>query len=247
MTTKVALITGAAQRLGAATSKALHQKGYNIAIHYHHSNVAAEELCRELNNLRARSAITIKSNLCDSTQISTIVSQTINHFSRLDVLVNNASTFYPTPVGEIDIVQINDLFNTNMIAPLLLSQACAPYLKTTNGVIINMCDIHAAKPLAKHTVYCMAKAGLSMMTLSLANELAPDIRVNGIAPGAIIWPTTGISSSDISQVVNDIPLKRQGSITDITQAVCYLIDAEYMTGQIIAIDGGRCISASIGA
>lgn len=247
MTTRVALITGAARRIGAATAKALHQRGFKVVIHYNNSAIQARQLVSELNQIRTNSAHAVAGDLTDSDHISHIAEAAIRQFSRLDVLINNASSFYPTPVATMTPAQANDLIATNMTAPLFLSQACVPYLKQHRGVIINMCDIHAKKPLKGHTIYCMAKAGLAMMTLSLANELAPDIRVNAIAPGAIVWPDAGISQQDIAQVVNEIPLKRKGEASDIADAICYLIEAPYVNGQILSVDGGRCISASQGA
>lgn len=247
MTTKVALITGAAKRIGAATARALHGHGYNVVIHYNTSEREANQLVAELNDTRANSAYCFAANLASSEQIPDIVQAAITKFGRLDVLINNASSFYPTPISTMTRAQSNDLIATNMTAPLFLSQACVPYLKESGGVIINMCDIHAKRPLKSHTIYCMAKAGLAMMTLSLANELAPQIRVNGIAPGAIIWPNSGISDQDINQIVNEIPLARKGEASDITAAICYLVDAPYVNGQILSVDGGRCVSASLGA
>jgi len=247
MTTKVALITGASKRIGAATTTALHDLGYNVVIHYNTSKQSAQQLAEKLNAIRADSAFIIAGDLTKPRVIPRLVAATIEHYLRLDVLINNASSFYPTPVGTIDQIQVNDLIATNMTAPLFLAQACLPALRESKGVIINMCDIHGKKPLKGHTVYCMAKAGLAMMTLSLANELAPDIRVNGIAPGAIVWPNAGISTQDINHVINEIPLKRKGEASDIAQAICYLVTAPYVSGQILSVDGGRCISASIGA
>jgi pteridine reductase len=247
MSNKVALITGASKRIGATTTTALHQKGYRVAIHYNTSQTDACELAQKLNNIRANSATTVAGDLTNSANIPTIVDSVLSHFGRLDVLINNASSFYPTPIETLNQSQFNDLITTNMTAPLFLAQACLPALKESQGVIINMCDIHGKKPLMGHTIYCMAKAGLAMMTLSLANELAPDVRVNGIAPGAIVWPNAGISNHDINHVIDEIPLKRKGEAADIADAICYLVSAPYVNGQILSVDGGRSISASIGA
>jgi len=247
MNIKVALITGASKRIGAATTIALHDKGYNVAIHYNTSREQAQQLATTLNNIRDNSAFIVAGDLTCRTTIDQVVANTLAHYKRLDVLVNNASSFYPTPIEQINESQVTDLIATNMTAPLFLAQACLPALRQTQGVIINMCDIHGKKPLKGHTVYCMAKAGLAMMTMSLANELAPDIRVNGIAPGAIVWPNAGISNQDINHVINEIPLKRKGEASDIADAICYLVTAPYVNGQILSVDGGRCISASIGA
>jgi len=244
---KVALITGAAKRLGAQTAKHLHSLGFNVIIHYHHSETEALALATQLNAQRANSAKTLCHDLNNLHQISLITEFITQHYNRLDVLVNNASTFYPTPLSELKISDYNDLMITNMTAPLFLTQACQTLLAQSNGVVINMCDIHASRPLKGHSVYCMAKAGLVMMTHSLANELAPKIRVNGIAPGAIEWPSAGISENDIAQVVSQIPLGRKGQAQDIAAAIGYLVDANYVTGQILTVDGGRQHTASLGA
>ncbi|MDP2561669.1 pteridine reductase [Psychrobium sp. 1_MG-2023] len=245
--TPVALITGAAKRLGASTATHLHGIGYDVVIHYHRSHQQAEDLCSQLNALRPNSAVSMSNDLTNLATLNEISDFVEHHYGRLDVLINNASSFYPTPISELQISDYNDLIATNMSAPLFLAQACQGLLTKNNGVIINMCDIHAKKPLKQHTAYCMAKAGLQMMTYSLANELAPNIRVNGIAPGAIEWPNAGISQQAIDQVVSDIPLARKGASGDIAQAIAYLIEAKYVTGHILTVDGGRHYNASRGA
>lgn len=242
--TPVALITGAAQRIGSAISRTLHQQGYNIVIHYRNSNTAAEALATELNTLRKNSAICIQANFCDSAAITTLAEQVINHWGRLDVLINNASSFYPTPVGEINDTDWEQLMGSNAKAPLILCQASAKALAENNGCIINMIDIHADRPMKEYTVYCMAKASLAMMTKSLAKELAPDVRVNGIAPGAILWPQQDEALGDKAKqsILNKIPLAKTGAVDDITHTVSFLITSPYITGQIIAVDGGRSLS-----
>lgn len=245
---RVALITGAAKRLGAQSAKTLHSAGYNIVIHYNQSRQAAEALAAELNTVRPDSCKALAFDLTDLEHLDQLVNDVIHCFGRLDLLINNASSFYPTPVGTFTHQHWHDLVSTNMMAPLFLSQACAPYLERTEGAIINMVDIHAERPLRHHTIYCMAKAGLKMMTLSLAQELAPKIRVNAIAPGAILWPEAGISDPDKEHVLQHIPLQRKGDSEDIAQTILFLADnAGYITGQIIAVDGGRSIASSRGA
>lgn len=244
---KVALITGAAKRLGACTATHLHSLGFNVIIHYHHSQEEATALVASLNLKRPKSAVAIAHDLSDIKGLDSIAHFIHQHCGRLDLLVNNASSFYPTPITQLEIKDYNDLIATNMTAPLFLVKACVNLLKEAQGLVINMCDIHASRPLKEHTAYCMAKAGLVMMTQSLANELAPDIRVNGIAPGAIEWPSAGISHKDIEQVVSQIPLQRKGSMQDIANAIGYLVDANYVTGQILTVDGGRQNNASLGA
>jgi len=244
---KVALITGAAKRLGAQTAKHLHHLGFDVVIHYHRSREQAVELAAQLNQQREDSATTFCHDLNNIEQLSLVSEYLENQYNRLDVLVNNASTFYPTPISLLNISDYNDLINTNMTAPLFLTKACHKLLAASEGVVINMCDIHASRPLTDHTVYCMAKAGLVMMTHALANELAPKVRVNGIAPGAIAWPSAGISNEDKAQVVSQIPLGRIGQPQDIAEAIGYLVQADYVTGQILTVDGGRQHTASQGA
>lgn len=244
---KVALITGSAKRLGAYTATHLHSLGYKVVIHYHHSGQDAHQLCKQLNGIRPDSADCYQLDLTDLPLIEQL-GEFVNHrFGRLDVLVNNASTFYPTRLTEVEITDYNDLMATNAAAPLFLTKACQQMLRRSNGVVINMCDIHASRPLQDHSVYCMAKAALLMMTYSLANELAPHIRVNAIAPGAIEWPSNGISEKDIAHVVAQVPLARKGEPADIAQAIAYLVSANYVTGQVLTVDGGRQVSASQGA
>jgi pteridine reductase len=239
---KRALITGAGRRIGAAISERLHDAGASVAIHYRSSGVDAKELCNRLNNARPDSAQIFAADLNDTAGINDVIKEVIEWGGGLDILINNASSFYPTPIGSITETQWEDLIGSNLKAPLFLSQAAWPHLKSSRGVIINMLDIHSRRPLRNHPVYASAKAGLSMLTRSLAKDLAPEVRVNGIAPGAIIWPEEGMSESARNRIVQQIPLKRQGDPDDIADCVIYLArDAAYVTGQIIAVDGGRSI------
>jgi len=239
---KWALITGAGKRIGACIASTLHEAGAGIAIHYRGSEGPAEELANELNSIRADSTITIKADLCDTENLDAVLSRIIDQTGRLDILVNNASSFYPTPLGSISEQQWEDLVGTNLKAPLFLSQAAAPYLRDSGGVIINIVDIHATRPLRHHAVYGLAKAGLAMLTRTLARDLAPVIRVNGVSPGAILWPEDDMSDSIKDNIIGQVPLKRAGEPSDIANCVLYLVrDAGYVTGQIIAVDGGRSI------
>ena len=239
---RVVLVTGAAKRLGAALVRGFHSAGANVVIHYHRSQADADRLRDELNTSRTDSAIATSANLLDVAQLPDIVERANAAFGRLDVLINNASTFYPTPVGSISPEQWDDLLGTNLKAPLFLSQAAAPLLKRSQGLIINMIDIHAQRPLAAHPVYSSAKAGLAMLTRSLARELAPEVRVNGIAPGPILWPEGGIDNEIKESIIARTQLKRQGSPDDIVRAALFFaIDAPYVTGQILAVDGGRSV------
>jgi pteridine reductase len=241
--TRVALITGGAKRIGAATTKQLHQAGYNVVIHCRMSRQAADILAEDLNTLRANSANVIQGDLNNETVYDNLIEQTLAFWNRLDVLINNASSFYPTPVGLITLDDWNNLINSNMKAPLFLAQAAAPYLKKTQGNIINMIDVHAQRPMKDHLVYCAAKAGLSMITLSLAKDLGPEIRVNGVAPGAILWPDNDMPEHTKSLILERTSLKRPGQPIDIAKTILFLAkDADYITGQIIAVDGGRTLN-----
>lgn len=244
MTNKVAFITGSAKRLGANTARHLHAQGLNIVLHCHHSKNEGEELCEELNKIRANSSILTVADLCDISQLPVLVDSAFNAFGRLDVLINNASAFYPTPIGSVTLEDWHSLVGSNMQAPLFLSQLCTQYLAVNHGVIINMTDIHADRPLKDHTVYCMAKAALVAMTKSLAQELAPNIRVNAVSPGAILWPEVNLTDDEKQTVLDQIPLNQIGCPDDIAQAIEYLIRAPYVTGQILAIDGGRSIASA---
>jgi pteridine reductase len=241
--TKTALVTGSAKRVGAATVQALHQAGYNVIIHCRLSRQAADELAAKLNSMRADSARVIQADLNNETIYNSLIEQAYACWNRLDVLINNASSFFPTPVGSITLDDWNNLVNSNMKAPLFLSQAAAPYLKQVNGCIINMIDVHAQRPMKNHTVYCAAKAGLAMITMSLAKELGPEIRVNGVAPGAILWPENDMPDHSKNLILERTSLKRPGQPIDITKTILFLArDADYTTGQIIAVDGGRSLN-----
>lgn len=238
------LVTGGAKRIGAAISRTLHAAGANVVIHCNTSRTDADRLAAELNTARAKSAAVVQGNLAASNALKGLVDQAASLFGRLDGLVNNASVFYATPVGSINEDHWIDLMGTNLLAPLFLSQAAVPYLAKTQGAIVNIVDIHAERPLKDYTVYNMTKAGLAGLTRSLALELGPNIRVNGVSPGAIIWPETGndYPAAERERIVNQVPLKRVGGAEDIAGAVKYLmLDAPYVSGQIIAVDGGRGI------
>ncbi len=238
----VALITGAARRIGAAIARTLHAHGANVAIHYRGSAEEAADLTDELNSQRADSATSYAADLTDMAGLNTLVEDVVAWRSRLDILVNNASSFYPTPVGEITEDQWDDLIGTNLKAPLFLSQAAVPSLREARGVIINIVDVHSQRPLRDHTVYGPSKAGLAMLTRSLAKDLAPEVRVNGVSPGAILWPENGMSGATKDAILEQVPLGRPGTPDDVANAVLFLAkDADYVTGQIIAIDGGRSI------
>ena len=242
---KTVLITGSSQRLGAAMIKAFHAQGCKVLIHYFQSKSAAETLANELNQLRPDSAFICGGKLSDTRSLAKQVSELTD---QLDILINNASSFYPTPVGEITPEHWDDLFESNAKAPLLLTQALLPLLKNATersgnaSSVINMIDIHAQTPLKDHTVYCMAKAANQMMTQSLAKELAPNIRVNGIAPGAILWPDQAgdVSNEYKQQTMEKIPSQRLGQIEEIVETALFLANGPaYITGEIISVDGGR--------
>jgi pteridine reductase len=239
---KVVLVTGAAKRIGAAIARQLHAAGADVVIHYRSSVTDAARLADELNSERADSALLLAADLLDTAAPQRLVDDAVDWKQRLDCLVNNASSFYPTPVGEITEDAWNDLIGSNLKAPTFLSQAAAPHLRKTQGVIINIVDIHSQRPLRDHPVYGSAKMGLAMLTRSLAKDLAPEIRVNGVSPGAILWPEDGMSDAVKQTILRQVPLQRPGNPDDIAGCVLYLVrDAGYITGQIIAVDGGRSI------
>jgi len=239
---KVALITGAARRIGAAIATTLHRNGANIAVHYRKSSANAEALAERLNTERPDSAALFQADLNDTEALPSLVEKVVAWHGTLDVLVNNASSFYPTPPGEITQAHWDDLVGSNLKAPLFLSQAALPALREAGGAIINLIDVHAQRPLRNHAVYGSAKAGLAMLTRSLAKDLAPEVRVNGVSPGAILWPENGMDDATRETILKQIPLARPGQPEDIAGCVLYLVrDATYVTGQIIAVDGGRSI------
>jgi len=239
---KVALVTGAARRIGATIASALHREGANVVIHFRGSGGDATALVDALNAQRTDSAMAVQADLSDIGSLPALLERIIEWRGRLDVLVNNASSFYPTPIGQISEEQWDDLIGSNLKAPLFLAQVAMPELRRAQGVIVNIVDIHGQRPLRNHAVYGSAKAGLAMLTRSLAKDLAPDIRVNGVAPGAILWPEDDMSDKTKKTILGQIPLERAGDPDDVAACVLYLIcDADYVTGQIITVDGGRSI------
>jgi len=241
---KIVLLTGAARRIGAATARRLHASGASLMLHYRSADRDAHALQDELNAARANSVSLIQADLLDFAGLPEIVKNTVARFGRLDALVNNASTFLPTPVGAIGEAEWDSLIGTNLKAPLFLSQAAAPHLKKAQGCIVNITDIHADRPLKHYVVYTVAKAGLEGLTRSLARELAPEVRVNGIAPGPILWPEDGSFDEVTRQrVISHTLLRRVGDPEDIARTVHFLIaDSPYVTGHILAVDGGRSIN-----
>ncbi len=241
---RVALITGAARRIGAALARALHRQGFNVIIHYGESKDDALGLANELNTLRPSSAHCLHASLEKIGETVLLAEKAVQVWGRIDLLINNASRFYPTAIGEVTDRLWNDLIQSNLSAPFFLSQALADELKKTSGCIINMVDIYAGRPLKGYPVYSISKAGMAMLTQSLARELGPDVRVNGISPGAILWPDKGdlLNSAEKLGVIERTALKKAGCPEDICQAALFLIDrANYITGQIISVDGGRTV------
>ena len=252
--TPVMLVTGSAKRIGAAIIRDAHRHGYRVIIHCHQSEQEAKALADELNDTRAHSAVVIMADLAvvnDSAYLAQFVQSTVQAFGQLDVLVHNASRFYPTPLGNINHTQWDELLLTNAKAPLLLSQALYPYLKIQKGCIISLLDIHAHdKPFVNYTIYNMAKAAHRMMVQSLALDMAPDVRVNGVAPGVNIFPEADSDQAlDQKQqigIINSIPMQRTGKPDDIAHSVLYLVEATYITGEIITVDGGRSLTLAGG-
>jgi pteridine reductase len=240
LTGKSALVTGAARRVGAAVVRKLHAAGANVVLHYRSSAEAAEAVAHELNDIRPNSVVTVEADLLDVAQLQTLPAVATSNFGSLDILVNNASTFYPTPVSDITEIDWDDLMGTNLKAPLFLSQAASADLRISHGLIVNIADIHGMRPLSRHTVYSMAKAGVIMLTRSLARELGPSIRVNAIAPGPVMWPEDGMDKELQAKIVDRTALKRPGTPDDVARAVLFFAtEAPYVTGQILAVDGGR--------
>lgn len=239
-TRRVALVTGAARRIGAAIARRLHADGYDLALHYRSSAQDMQALLAELEAVRPGSALALQADLAEFDRLPELVAKTVGRFGRLDALVNNASTFHPTPFGEVTPRQWDELFASNARAPFFLAQAAAPHLRVARGAIVNLVDVYAERPLPGHSVYCMAKASLAMMTKSLAVELAPEVRVNAIAPGAILWAEGDGDVQHQQAIVARTPLARTGSVEEIADAVAWLLDgAGYTTGQVIHADGGR--------
>jgi len=236
------LVTGAARRVGAVVAAAFHAAGARIAIHYRSSGADADALVGRLNAARTDSARAFRADFADASACDTLVTEVVRAFGRLDILVNNASTFYPTPVGSITPDQFDDLVGSNLRAPLFLSQAAAPELAKHEGLILNIADIHGLRPLGGHAVYSAAKAGLLMLTRSLARELGPAIRVNAIAPGPVMWPERGVDEALRERIVARTALKRAGSADDVAKAALYFATgAPFVTGQVLAVDGGRLV------
>lgn len=237
-----ALITGAGKRIGAVIADTLHEAGASVAIHYRSSADDAERLQQQLEARRADSTLLLKGDLLDTASLEPMVQRLIAHSGRLDILINNASSFYPTPLGTITEAHWDDLIGSNLKAPLFLSQAALPHLREAGGQIVNIVDIHSTRPLREHVVYGPAKAGLAMLTRTLARDLGPDVRVNGVSPGAILWPEEGFSEELKRQIIRQVPLARAGEPADIARTVLFLTrDAPYINGQIIPVDGGRSI------
>lgn len=242
---KAVVVTGGARRVGAAIARRLHAAGANVMIHYRASATDARALARSLNALRAGSAACAKGDLLDPAMPRALVAACVAEYGRLDVLINNASSFYPTPVGNMKERDWNDLIGTNLKAPLFIAQAAAAELKKRRGAIVNIVDIHSEFPLKDYVIYTIAKGGLAALTRSLAHELAPQVRVNGVSPGPILWPDANIWKSEKTRraIVDRTLLKRVGEPDDIARAVEFLVTgAPYVTGQIIAVDGGRSIT-----
>lgn len=239
---KWALVTGGARRIGARVVERLHEAGCNVAIHCRHSLDEAQALADRLNQGRADSALLFQADLHQTDRLVPLIADVTDKTGRLDVLINNASSFYPTPLGSITEDQWNDLVGSNLKAPLFLSQAAWPFLRDSRGVIVNIVDIHARRPLRNHIVYGSAKAGLDMLTKSLAREMAPEVRVNAVSPGAILWPEEGMNAAMQQKIIQETPLARSGNPDDIADCILYLVrDATFVTGQNIAVDGGRSL------
>ncbi|MEM9208583.1 MAG: pteridine reductase [Pseudomonadota bacterium] len=239
---QTALVTGSARRIGAEIVRQLHGDGARVAIHHRSSVVDAERLRDELNAVRPDSAEIFAADLLETETLQDLVEAVVGWSGHLDILINNASSFYPTPIGSVTESNWRDLVGSNLKAPLFLTQAAHPHLRARNGRVVNIVDIHARRPLSGHLVYGPAKAALEMLTKSLAKELAPEVRVNGVSPGAILWPEGGLSDADRDAILQQIPLARTGAPEDIAGCVLWLVrDATYVTGQVIAIDGGRSL------
>ncbi len=237
---RLALITGGAHRIGAAIADTLHRAGMDLVIHYRSSRAAAEALRQRLQQRRPGSVHLVQADLLETGRLPQLVAACEQWRGRLDLLVNNASSFYPTPLETVDEVQWDDLMGTNLKAPFFLARAAAPLLRASGGAIVNLVDIHADRPKRGYPVYSMAKAGNAMMVKALARELGPEVRVNGVAPGAILWPEQGMGDDERRRILERTPLGRTGTPEDIARTVLFLArDADYISGQIIAVDGGR--------
>ena len=239
----VALVTGAAKRIGAAIARRLHAEGYDLALHYRSAREEMDALVADLEADRPGSTLALQAELAEFDRLPELVARTVGHFGRLDGLVNNASTYYATPMGEATPAQWDELFASNARAPFFLAQAAAPHLARSGGAIVNIVDIYAERPLRGHAVYSMAKAALAMATRALALELGPDVRVNGVAPGNVLWSENPIKAETLETVLERTALERQGEPGDIAEAVLWLLRGNrYVTGQILAVDGGRTLT-----
>ncbi len=239
---RAALITGAAQRIGATTARMLHSAGLDLTLHYRSSAADAQALAEALNAQRAESVQLLRADLLNTAELPGLVEKCVERWGRLDVLVNNASSFYPTALGSVTETEWQDLLGTNLKAPFFLTQAAAPHLREQHGCVINMVDIHAKRPLKGYPVYSIAKAGLVSMTRALARELGPEVRVNAVAPGAILWPERGMDEALRREIISRTALKRPGEPEDIARAILFLIrDALYTTGEVLVVDGGRSL------
>lgn len=244
-TNKVVLITGGAKRVGAAICRTLHAQGFRLMIHYKSSLNEARSLQAELNLKRANSVAIIQGDLLNIAGLPNLVTETVNQFGRLDVLINNASTYYASEVGDIDENKWHDLVGSNLKAPLFLSQAAAAELRKQHGCIVNITDMHVERPKKGYIVYSVAKAGLVTLTKSLAHELSPEVRVNAVAPGPVQWPESNPQFDEVyrQRVINQTLLKRVGEAEDVAKAVKFLIsDAPFITGHVLAVDGGRSLN-----
>jgi pteridine reductase len=238
---KTALVTGSAHRIGAVLARALHQAGANLVLHYRSSGAAASELAGALNAARPGSAVTLQADLLETHRLERLVAAAVQAFGGLDILVNNASSFYPTPLAELTEKAWDDIVGSNLKAPLFLARAAAAPLTAARGLVLNIVDIHGLRPLQRYCIYSVAKAGLIMLTKSLARELAPHVRVNAVAPGPVMWPD-GITAELKERIIARTPLERPGTPEDVARAVLFFAtDAPYVTGQILAVDGGRSV------
>jgi len=236
-------VTGAARRIGACIATSLHQRGCNVFLHYHSSSESVTELAERLNTLRPESAFTVQADLGKDEDIQRLAAEVRAGFGSLDLLVNNASRFFPTAIGSTTTTQWDELMDSNLRGPYFLTQALLTELATAGGSVVNLLDVHAVKPMHGHAVYCMAKAGLQMMTLAMAKDLGPQVRVNGVAPGAILWPEHDCSTEEQQKILKKTVMGRAGNPEDIASAVVYLgLDAPYVTGQVLAVDGGRSLN-----
>lgn len=244
LTHKVAIVTGAGRRIGAEIARTLYAAGANLVLHYLNSQHDAEKLCAELNEARAQSAITIAADLTKEADLQQLVTASFNHWQRLDILVNNASKYYRSELGKVSTAEWDDLMHSNLRAPFFLAQYAFPYLKTTHGCIVNITDIYGERPLLDYPVYTITKGALISTTKVLAKQMAPEIRVNAVSPGQMVWPEgeNMLSAQEQQAIIAKIALKKPGNAEAIAKAVLFLArDAEYVTGQIISVDGGRLL------